>query len=291
MKFIYIINKENRLIDLCKIGSDRYEILVMLISFKIQENLIPIKFDISKVERLINLLLNERNSKPLEIPDFNGRFSESEIFNIKKFNGEELKLCNSGFDNKIIFLINIYESLLKNEKPYYILFTNNHKEFNEWKKKDMLRTSNKTKNVANEIVKIEKIKFSFFDGVKFFENFFSYDNWLSSIDYSLWSKSFVQVNNNKLYIIKENVKVLSTFRFYNKSELELIAKKYDLIINEENGNYYAYAPNHNSRQLAISENDFLIAIYSIDGQRAPESIFIYAVFLKNDNIKNHNHQL
>ncbi len=71
---------------------------------------------------------------------------------------------------------------------------------------------------------MKKMKFSFFDGVKLFENLFSYDDWLSSIDYSLWSKSYVQMNNNKLYIIKENVKVLSTFRFYNKSELELIAK-------------------------------------------------------------------
>jgi hypothetical protein len=127
---------------------------------------------------------------------------------------------------------------------------------------------------------MKKMKFSFFDGVKLFENLFSYDDWLSSIDYSLWSKSYVQVNNNKLYIIKENVKVLSTFRFYNKSELELIAKKYDLIINEENENYYSYAPNHDSRQLEISENDNLFAIYSIDGERAPESIFIYGVFKK-----------
>lgn len=278
MRFIYIINKDNRLIDLCKIGSDRYEILVKLISFKVQENLLPIEFKISKVERVINLLLNERNSKPLEIPDYKGRFLESEIFNIKKFKGEELKLCNTGFDNKIIFLINIYDSLLKNEKPYYILFTNNNKEFNEWKKNNMLSTINETKNLYDETFKIKKMKFSFFDGVKLFENLFSYDNWLSSIDYSVWKDSYVEIDDKKLFIIRDNVKVLSTFRFYNKQELELIADKFDLIIKEENGVYYAYDPSHNSRQLEISEDNGLVAIYSLDGSKAPESIFIYGVF-------------
>lgn len=125
---------------------------------------------------------------------------------------------------------------------------------------------------------MEKLKFSFFDGVKLFENLFSYDNWLPSTEYSVWSNSYIEINFNKLYIIKENVEVLSTFRFFSKTELELIAKKYELIIKEENGIYYAYAPNHNSRQLEISEKNGLVAIYSIDGNSAPESIFIYGVF-------------
>ncbi|WP_158975055.1 MULTISPECIES: hypothetical protein [unclassified Cellulophaga] len=127
---------------------------------------------------------------------------------------------------------------------------------------------------------MEKMEFSFFDGVKLFENLLSYDDWLSSIDYSLWSKSYVQMNNNKLYIIKENVKVISTFKFFNLIDLEKILKKYELQIKEENGIYYSYTPIHNSRQLEISENDNLLAIYSIDGERAPESIFIYGVFKK-----------
>ncbi|WP_205692167.1 hypothetical protein, partial [Cellulophaga sp. Z1A5H] len=66
---------------------------------------------------------------------------------------------------------------------------------------------------------MEKMEFSFFDGVKLFENLLSYDDWLSSIDYSLWSKSYVQMNNNKLFIIKESVKVLSTFKFFNLIDL------------------------------------------------------------------------
>ncbi len=127
-----------------------------------------------------------------------------------------------------------------------------------------------------------KAKFTFFDGVHFYENLYSYDNWLASIDYSVWKDSYVEIDNEKLFIIRDNVKVLSTFRFYNKIDLEIIAKKYELIITEENGVYYAYAPNHNSRQLEISENNDLIAIYSLDGNRAPESIFIYGVF-KSDN--------
>ena len=77
--------------------------------------------------------MNERNSKPLDIPDYEGRFLESDIFEIKIFENTELKLCNSGFDNKLIFLINIYNSVLKDESPYYIMFTNNHREFEEFR--------------------------------------------------------------------------------------------------------------------------------------------------------------
>lgn len=129
---------------------------------------------------------------------------------------------------------------------------------------------------------INKEMFSFFDGVKLYENLYSYDNWLSSIDYSVWKNSYVEIDNEKLFIIRDNVKVLSTFRFYDKIELEIIADKFDLIIKEENGVYYAYDPSHNSRQLEISEDNGLVAIYSLDGNSAPESIFIYGVFKSDD---------
>jgi hypothetical protein len=122
--------------------------------------------------------------------------------------------------------------------------------------------------------------YTFFDGLKIHSVINQYNDWLSSTDYSVWSNSYVEVGNKRINIIKENVKTLSTFSHFNKEKLELLAKQHELEIKEENGVYYAYTPNHNSRQLEISENNDLIVIYSIDGGRAPESIFIYGVFEK-----------
>lgn len=129
-----------------------------------------------------------------------------------------------------------------------------------------------TQNIKKNIV------YSFFDGIKSHQIINQYDNWLSSTDYEIWCNSYVEINKNRIYIIKENVKVLSTFSHFNKEALELLAKKYDLQLKEENGIYYTYTNKHDSRQLEISENDKLTVIYSIDGERGPERIFIYGVF-------------
>lgn len=127
-----------------------------------------------------------------------------------------------------------------------------------------------------------KAKFTFSDGVKLFENLYFYDNWLSSIDYSVWKDSYVEIDNERLFIIRDTVKVLSTFRFFNKEELEVLAQKYNLLLKEEKGCYYAYDANYISKQLKMAENDKIIAIYSLDGDRFLEHIHIYGVFFKFD---------
>ncbi|MCD0469148.1 hypothetical protein [Flavobacterium sp. JAS] len=120
----------------------------------------------------------------------------------------------------------------------------------------------------------------FFDGLKSHQVINQYDDWLSSTDYSIWSNSYIEVQNKRIYIIKENVKVLSTFRYFDKIELELLAKKYNVKVKEEEGIYYAYTDDHSSRQFEISENNELVVIYCIEGGNMPESIFIYGVFEK-----------
>jgi hypothetical protein len=140
------------------------------------------------------------------------------------------------------------------------------------------------KELKSEINILEKLKqnniYTFFDGVKSHQVINKYDDWLSSADYSVWSNSYVEIQNKRKYIIKENVKVLSTFRFFDKAELELLANKYNFKIKEENGIHYAYKDNHSSRQFEISENDELAVIYCMEGGNMPESIFIYGVFEK-----------
>ncbi|KUJ60594.1 hypothetical protein AR687_17640 [Flavobacteriaceae bacterium CRH] len=134
--------------------------------------------------------------------------------------------------------------------------------------------------VPNNDLDLVSDHYIFFDGVKLHNVVKQYDNWLSSTDYSLWSNSYVEIEKKKIYIIKENVKVLSTFRYFDKAELDLLAKKYNFKIKEENDIYYAYTDDHSSRQFEISENDELAVIYCMEGGNMPESIFIYGVFKK-----------
>jgi len=138
MKFFYILNGNKQLIEVGKIDSVRGNLIQLLTyNFNISDlekcKLYLIKFNMGEIQKIITELLIERDSKLLDIPNYEGRFLENEIFENKKYNGTELKLCNSGFDNLIIFLINIYDSMLKDEKPYYLMFTSNHREFEDWK--------------------------------------------------------------------------------------------------------------------------------------------------------------
>lgn len=120
----------------------------------------------------------------------------------------------------------------------------------------------------------------FFDGVKINKVTNQYNDWLSSTDFTVWSNSYVEIQNKRIHIIQENVKILSTFRYYDKEELELAAFRYNLKIKEKNGIYYAYTDNQSSGQFQISENDELAVIYCIEGGNEPESLFIHTVFEK-----------
>jgi hypothetical protein len=122
--------------------------------------------------------------------------------------------------------------------------------------------------------------FIFFDGLKMFKAENQYDNWLSSVDFAVWNNSYVQILNEKIYIMQENVKTLSTLRDFEKTALESLASKYELNIKEENGIFYCYTDQHNLRYFEISENESFVVIYCIEGGRNPESIFIYGVFEK-----------
>ncbi|WP_337965035.1 hypothetical protein [uncultured Flavobacterium sp.] len=145
----------------------------------------------------------------------------------------------------------------------------------DWK--DYLIANSNTENNKADDLDIQ-FTYDLFDGISLFEATNSYDNWLSSDDYSIYSNSYIEVQNERIYFIKENLKSLSTFRYFSKQELELLTEKYNLKIKEENNVFYAYAENNNSRILEISQNDKLTVIYSLTGQYGPEGIFIYGVY-------------
>ncbi|MGN7811954.1 hypothetical protein [Flavobacterium sp. 22076] len=133
MKFFYILNNKNEAVEFGKITSERYAILKKISSvFDDQKVHQLIDFSVYQIEKLLEELLKERNFRHSEGSENNKFHQEINLFITKTYKEKELLLCQTGFDNKIIFLINIVNALLKNEGPYYLLFTENHRDFREW---------------------------------------------------------------------------------------------------------------------------------------------------------------
>ncbi|TPG43986.1 hypothetical protein EAH81_05400 [Flavobacterium pectinovorum] len=147
--------------------------------------------------------------------------------------------------------------------------------------------SNPVITESKDVAKDLEIPFNyiFFDGINLLEVTGSYDNWLSSDDYAVYSNSYVEIREKRIYIFKENVKTLSTFRYFSKQELELLTKKHNLKIKQRDDCFYAYDDNYISRTLEISQNDQLTVIYCLTGSYGPEGIFIYAVFENQKEMK------
>lgn len=133
MKFFFILNNKNKSIEFGKIKSERYEVLKKIASFfddQITFQLITL--NVLDIEKILEDLIAERSLKHSDHPNHNNKFyKEINLFVTKRYKNTDFLLCQTGFDNKIIFLINILNSLLKDEQPYHLLFTNNHKEFKE----------------------------------------------------------------------------------------------------------------------------------------------------------------
>jgi hypothetical protein len=144
-------------------------------------------------------------------------------------------------------------------------------------------TVSKSLNITADNLENTPFDCLFYDGLKTHKVTNQYNDWLSSTNYAVWSNSYVEIQNKRIYIIQENVKILSTFRYYDKEELEIITSQYHLKIKENNGIYYAYTDHQSFGQFQISENDQLVVVYCIEDGTMPENIFIYAVFEKQSN--------
>lgn len=138
MKFFYILNNQKKMITGGKINSSKAFLLESLGVIKFNDaKYIPLKLhsinlNKSIIESGVDDLLLDRDSKPLDIPSYDKNFwREEDIFEWKRYKGKELKLCNTGFDSNIIFLINLYNSILKNKSRHYIFLADNHKQFED----------------------------------------------------------------------------------------------------------------------------------------------------------------
>jgi hypothetical protein len=112
-KFCFILAYSNNdVIDFCKIDSERFQFLKSILSKEneiLKENK-KINLSKEKLRKKINTLLNDRlNTK--NVIDFGNRFDEKYLYKTVAFDKNTFKLKTSGFDNLIIFGINIYNNI------------------------------------------------------------------------------------------------------------------------------------------------------------------------------------
>ena len=133
MKKIGVFTSAKKLIGITRIPSATTDVLFLLLDDEVKKRLIkPMKIESLELnrERLcteILSLLDKRKNLPLDIPEYEGRFSEDDIFDYLDFNGEKLKLCNSGKDTLIGFLIRIYNAIETNSE-LHLFFAQNSRE-------------------------------------------------------------------------------------------------------------------------------------------------------------------
>jgi hypothetical protein len=133
MKFGYILTQEKKLIEVSRIGQPRFD-LILKITGVIPKYLVPIEIILTKNQIIneIDGLIKKRKDKSFDIPNYKGRFTEDEVFEFKHYKNKKLKLCRSGFDNLIIFLLNILESIKNEDTKHYFFFAKDHKELREF---------------------------------------------------------------------------------------------------------------------------------------------------------------
>ena len=134
MSFLFVLSKEMEIIDFAREKSDRYNILSKIVNdgmISLTENkLCLLNIDKNILESSITNLLKSRSPNSI---DYKDRFQKDEIFNKLNFKNNTYILCNSGFDNQISFLINIFNYIENTSNDVYVLKVENHKAFRNFK--------------------------------------------------------------------------------------------------------------------------------------------------------------
>jgi len=108
--FFFIENKDKDcVIEIFSENSQRFNFFKSILMES--EIKVDSKLNISKdlLNKGIVALLNKKEEK--DIIDFGNRFSEEQCYEVKNFEGVNYKLETSGYDNLIIFAINILENI------------------------------------------------------------------------------------------------------------------------------------------------------------------------------------
>lgn len=122
-------------------------------------------------------------------------------------------------------------------------------------------------------------EFIFNDGINNFEVKKKYDNYITSLDFNDYSKSYVIINDEKINLFQSNAFQLKVGNDFKNKDLEEISNQYDLIIIDDNYGVRCVTKNHFFEDFYyLNYNNKYIVIYSLGGSRFIESIYIHGVW-------------
>ncbi|MDO4230218.1 MAG: hypothetical protein Q4C98_10415 [Capnocytophaga sp.] len=128
MSFVYIVSKDLNVIEIARKESDRYKLFLDIVdtsmsNLNLENHFFLININTEKLKTKIDDLLKLRVEE--NAIDYKDRFEETDVFCEFIYNNTKYLLCNSGFDNQIIFLINILNYTKNNQNIYCIIVKNN----------------------------------------------------------------------------------------------------------------------------------------------------------------------
>ncbi len=129
MKFGFILSQSKELIAVCRKETEHFNFFISMTNIK-PEYLkdIEVKLDSVFIEKKIDERLELRKHSNLDIPDYEGRFLEKDMFERLEYKGVNYKFCNSGFDNLTLFLFRLLKSIKTNGEICSFFFAKNYDE-------------------------------------------------------------------------------------------------------------------------------------------------------------------
>ena len=136
-------------------------------------------------------------------------------------------------------------------------------------------------------------KYIFFDGVNQFTVLSSYDNWLSSCEFSEYRNSSITINDVGIELFGSNTKKINEFYLENQLLFETLNLHLKFSVNKNENNdltIYHSKGKYDDYYVTITniENKNYMVFYSLGGSRFIESISIYGVFIVNIDKNNKN---
>jgi hypothetical protein len=124
--------------------------------------------------------------------------------------------------------------------------------------------------------------FVLFDGVKSFTASDFYDNWLSSLDFTAYSKSFIEFSGNKVLLFQNREQELSTFQSsFSFIDIENIANEFGMKIKIKNDVSYCVVKGHEFDSFyAIQYNSTspYYIIFGVGGSKDIDSLYIHGIW-------------
>ena len=137
-----------------------------------------------------------------------------------------------------------------------------------------MRKNMKSKSKINNFV--------LFDGVESFTANGFYDHWLSSLDFNVYSKSYIEFSGNKVFLFQNREQELSTLQsFFSSIDLENIADEFGMKIKIKNDVSYCVVKGHEFDSFyAIQYNSIspYYIIFGVGGNENIESLYIHGIW-------------